>query len=192
MLTFLKNIFDKNNDSVKESPDNKGDLQLTNKEPKESSSNEPIVETTFVVGLNYENRLRTLNKLVKELKEYDEYYKPYDGMTNKEILESYSRVYEIDLIPFNDIKLEKEDDNPYDKNAIKVLIADQSNEFHHLGYIPKEKCIKVRSLLDKNDVQITAYVRGGKYKEVDIDDYGNDKVKVFNSNYGINITIECK
>ncbi len=45
----------------------------------------------------------------------------------------------------NNIKLEKDPNNIYDKNAIKVLIEDK-----HVGYISTEDNIKVKKFMKKN------------------------------------------
>ena len=71
---------------------------------------------------------------------------------------------EVELIP--------EPDNKYDPNAVKVVIGG-----HHIGYIPKEKCLEVLELLSSGRIERMSYdLIGGKYKRVDEDyDYEKDK-----------------
>ena len=71
---------------------------------------------------------------------------------------------ELDLIPEPDCK--------YDPNAVKVVIGG-----HHIGYIPKEKCLEVLELLSSGRIERMSYdLIGGKYKRVDEDyDFEKDK-----------------
>ena len=71
---------------------------------------------------------------------------------------------ELDLIPEPDCK--------YDPNAVKVVIGG-----HHIGYIPKEKCLEVLELLSSKRIERMSYdLIGGKYKRVDEDyDFEKDK-----------------
>lgn len=71
---------------------------------------------------------------------------------------------ELDLIPEPDCK--------YDPNAVKVVIGG-----HHIGYIPKEKCLEVLELLSSGRIERMSYdLIGGKYKRVD-EDYDLEKDK---------------
>lgn len=63
------------------------------------------------------------------------------------------------------VKLIPEPNNPYDKNAIQVLIA---GEF--VGYVPREECDTVGRILKQHEVKyISAFISGGKYKIVSED-----------------------
>lgn len=69
-------------------------------------------------------------------------------------------------------KLVPEPENPYDPNAIKVLVGDTM-----IGYIPKGKTEKVRKVLDEGRLLNVAYeITGGKYKLI-TEDYDPDKDK---------------
>lgn len=71
---------------------------------------------------------------------------------------------ELELVPEPDCK--------YDPNAVKVVIGG-----HHIGYIPKEKCLEVLELLSSGRIERMSYdLIGGKYKRVDEDyDFEKDK-----------------
>lgn len=71
---------------------------------------------------------------------------------------------ELELVPEPDCK--------YDPNAVKVVIGG-----HHIGYIPREKCLEVLELLSSGRIERMSYdLIGGKYKRVDEDyDYEKDK-----------------
>ena len=69
---------------------------------------------------------------------------------------------ELELVPEPDCK--------YDPNAVKVVIGG-----HHIGYIPKEKCLEVLELLSSGRIERTSYdLIGGRYKRVD-EDYDFEK-----------------
>ncbi|HCX1085974.1 TPA: HIRAN domain-containing protein, partial [Staphylococcus aureus] len=61
--------------------------------------------------------------------------------------------------------LQKEPDNPYDENAIKVMISNEYSEFH-VGYVPREYASRLVNHMD-NIVSCNAYINGGKYKTLD-------------------------
>lgn len=71
---------------------------------------------------------------------------------------------ELELVPEPDCK--------YDPNAVKVVIGG-----HHIGYIPREKCLEVLELLSSGRIERMSYdLIGGKYKRVDEDyDFEKDK-----------------
>lgn len=144
-----------------------------------------------VVGLNYEGRRKILKDIIKQYKEYGMFmYEPYDGLTNKEILEDYydERIYEISE-GLRDCAIEKEDDNPYDPDALKVLVKDLSGKYHHIGYVPSEHTVEIRNLMDKYRMQVDSFITGGKYKEVDINDAGEEVVRTRTSEYGLNLDV---
>ena len=71
-----------------------------------------------------------------------------------------------------EVELVPEPDNKYDPNAVKVVVGG-----HHIGYIPKEKCLEVLELLSSGRIERMSYdLIGGKYKRVDEDyDFEKDK-----------------
>lgn len=149
------------------------------------------------VGLDFErNNNKTgrqiLTKLVNELKREDGLrYEKYEGLTNKEIIEDYftDRIYELSTESIPACILEKEDDNEYDSNAIKVLVGNKDDELYHIGYVPKEHCKEIRQLMSQYRVLTGSTIYGGKYKYVDFDDYGEEKVIIDSTEYGLHLSI---
>ncbi len=63
------------------------------------------------------------------------------------------------------VTLEQEPNNPYDPNAIKVMVAG-----NHIGYIKAGSCAQVNKLINNNLIQnITCRISGGPYKRVQKD-----------------------
>lgn len=78
-----------------------------------------------VVGVTFDNKQEILNKFYKNYK-YGSYYP---------------------------VKLEKEDNNPYDKNAVAVLL--DVDGYQKVGFISKNENIEIRNLMDKiKDVKV--------------------------------------
>ena len=106
------------------------------------------------------------------------------GMENQRIQEREFYPAKIDLIP--------EPDNPFDPNAIKVVVDEQ-----HVGYIKRGSCAHLLKLLRENRVgKISGEIKGGRYKIVveDEDDSGNSKYYIEKSEapYSIHLKIEEK
>lgn len=111
------------------------------------------------------------------LKKLGHYNCDYD-LTKKEIKEKYFDGDTIYQYTFYDSELElvPEPDNPYDSNAIKVMISGV-----HIGYIKKGSCSRVKNLLSSPDLlKVDVSLYGGKYKYVSIheDDDGDEKTDV--------------
>lgn len=127
-------------------------------------TNSNLIET-YVAGTAYQNI--NVNKVFKLMLELSE---PYDGYTNKDIKENFEnygesdRYYELTNDNFEYVKLEKEPNNKFDKNAIKVLYDELL-----LGYVPKEKNQQVLKKWENID-EVRIYPKGGKYKYADLDD----------------------
>jgi hypothetical protein len=47
------------------------------------------------------------------------------------------------------LKIVADPENPYDKNAIKVLLHNEDDTETHIGFITKDHIYKVKKLLDK-------------------------------------------
>jgi len=107
----------------------------------------------------------------------------YEGLTNKDIKEEYAEVYEVSINDWTVIELVPEPDNKYDPNAVKVV-----SEFGVLGYVPADKTLNVKSILEKGHTLSWSLV-GGKYKYYD--DFEN-KVKTKTLTYGIEIYLNYK
>ncbi|QKG77401.1 HIRAN domain-containing protein [Streptococcus canis] len=89
-------------------------------------------ESFFVAGVNY----RKSN--LKKAKEWLEYSYDYDEYKNDDYFNPQRYEYYTQMV-----YLEREPNNEFDKNAIKVLINNI-----HVGYIPKKKAKKIAKLID--------------------------------------------
>ena len=118
-----------------------------------------------VVGLNYENRKKILKDIVRGYQKEGYFSEEYEGLTDKEIKKytNGKKVYELSGT-IEGVSLEKEDDNEYDRNAIKVMLKVAGGEVHHIGYVPKEYCEKLRELMNKDRLNYKAVIVGGRYK----------------------------
>lgn len=141
-----------------------------------------------VVGLNYEGRRNILKRIINKYKREDAFYEKYEGMTNKEIIEDYfdDRVYELYAESLNSCIIEKEDDNKYDSNALKITVEDYEGNYHHIGYVPREHCVEIRKLMNGYRMVVGNTITGGKYKEVD---YDEEKVVIKEKDYGLQISV---
>ena len=83
------------------------------------------------------------------------------------------------------VSLVPEPTNPYDENAIMVLINNS-----HVGYIKRVDCLSVKELLASNNISINAKIYGGPYKFA-ITQYGTEHVLFKNgsNDYSIIITL---
>lgn len=126
--------------------------------------NKSVLEMS-VVGLNYENRKKILKDIVRGYQKEGYFSEEYEGLTDKEIKKHTNgkKVYELSGT-IESVSLEKEDDNKYDRNAIKVMLKDAGGESHHIGYIPREYCEKLRELMDKDQLNYEVTIIGGRYK----------------------------
>lgn len=82
------------------------------------------------------------------------------SMTRREIIDAgmeNERIYQYEFDPHR-VELIPEPSNPYDPNAIKVVI-----DGVHVGYIKKGSTTRVRNLL-KAGGKVTAEIKGGPYK----------------------------
>ena len=138
-----------------------------------------------VAGTFIEARQKVIKDFVKN--EIKEGMKAYDGLTTKEIKTQRYKNIEIYEVPEDKkwdkdyFRLEKEPDNEYDKNAIKVIL----NDFSKIGYIPKEKTLQVGKLIDDNKILSMYFsITGGKYKLWDGEDLETDEEE-----YSIALTI---
>lgn len=138
-----------------------------------------------VAGTFVEARQKIIKNFVKN--EIKEGMKAYDGLTTKEIkTQRYENIeiYEVSEDEKWDkdyFRLEKEPDNEYDKNAIKVIL----NDFSKIGYIPKEKTLQVGKLINDNKILSMYFsITGGKYKLWDGEDLETDEEE-----YSITLTI---
>lgn len=160
------------------------------KEYSPSSDNENLLssESFNVVGINYESRSEKLKKMINAMKKNDEFIFLYDDLKGKELkeaLEIENRIFEIanyENLP--GVYLEKEPDNLYDANAIKVMVSNEYGKFQ-IGYAPKDTAYYLNKYVD-TITSCTAYIYGGKYKELDLFE---EKIKIEDRPYGLKIDV---
>lgn len=161
-----------------------------------SSSNSkytPVKIFSFnVAGITHENRQELIEKMVK--KAFKEgYYEKYDGMTNKDIKESYDTVFEANHIVFHKMKLNKTKFD--DKDAVEVYVEDlcDDDKSHMVGYVPKNKIKELNEFLEYKDnhpeYEYKEFVDlvGGKGKRLS---YDNEQIEEINLNYGIEVSLQ--
>lgn len=127
-------------------------------------------------------------KFKSMVKSEDESSDPYEGLSNKEILEMYSeddKIYEVDIYGSTEIKLIPDPQNKFDSNAIKVVHEDLGD----IGFVPAVDCKKVKKVLESG-YSLKWKLIGGKYKYIEYDSSkAKDAVKTENNTYGILITL---
>lgn len=137
--------------------------QKTTPRPVQTSTPQPIIptkktETHKVTGMS--NYMDNIMNLASENLHY--------MYTKRELMDEYilnERVYEYEFYPFK-TELIPEPDNPYDPNAVKVIV-----DCEHVGYIKKGSCSHILKLLREDMIEkIDAEIKGGKYKIVLYDD----------------------
>ena len=80
-----------------------------------------------------------------------------------------SSAREESVFPHSLLKLEPEDDNAADQNAVAVYAGGE-----HLGYIPKASAQHVRDVLARGkDLAVTVKMGGGPYKFLEEDEAGD-------------------
>ena len=115
----------------------------------------------------------------------------YEGLTNSEIKTRENIDIEIYEIPqdyeiksnYSDglIKFEKEPENEYDKNAIRVIIKGMGT----VGYVPKNINISFSKILENKEIKdITANLSGGEYKL-----WNGKRLESDREDYSVTITI---
>ncbi|ASN69143.1 hypothetical protein 7F23_30 [uncultured Caudovirales phage] len=132
-----------------------------------------------------------MRRLAKQIAR-DEDIAAYGGYTNKEMLEGMDEISEFEDLEFGEyIYLEKDPNNEYDKNAIKVYLEYPEGKKHHIGHVPKKDNIKVAEVMDSNKINsFNARIVGGKIKEVEYDfEKDKDVVVIKELTIGVEITI---
>lgn len=120
----------------------------------------PIGKTKTYKVTGMSNYIDNIMSLAVENIDYDK--------SKKELIEDdlvNERIYQYDFYPCK-IELVPEPNNPYDSNAIKVIV-----EKMHVGYIKAGSCSHVLKLLREDRIiKIDCEMRGGKYKYLGYDE----------------------
>jgi len=166
---------------------------------KQQKKDEQKLHFTFkVAGVTFENDkgkdIQTLlRKIGREISKEND-IESYGGWSNQEIIEFGHEVSEFEDVDIGKlISFEKDPNNEFDQNAIKVIVNINNNKFH-IGYISKKDRTEMAKLLKSNSIaDISANFLGGKIKEVDYDSEKDKDVVVINElNLGIEITLYLK
>jgi len=170
---------------------NKPDIALNKEiisEPNKEKQTitKPKKEIQFnVAGITFKGIQGNLKTMFNDEKEVID---PYEGFSNKEILEMYSeddKIYEVDIWGSSEMQLIPEPENKFDPNAIKVV----HQVIGDVGHVPAVDCKRVKKIL-QGDYSIEWRLIGGKYKHIEYDDDKfKDVVKIENNTYGIIIIL---
>jgi HIRAN domain len=193
--TYIRTESEPNNaiqtDIQKATPTEKENAPLT-ESPKHNILSFNVAGVTFEndQGKDIQTLLRKIGKAIAREKDIP----AYAGMTNSEILDSYTEVSEFEDVEFGEyIFFEKDPNNEYDKNAIKVMVK-IGDKTHHIGHVPKKNNIQLNKLIESDlIIDISANFVGGKIKEVDYD-FEKDKeiVVIKELTLGVEITVHYK
>lgn len=144
-----------------------------------------ITEKHHITGISH--YMDNLMHLAGENYEYD--YSKRELIDN--MLEG-ERIYQYEF-EISKAELIEEPTNPYDPNAVKVVL-----DGLHVGYIKKGSCAHIKKLLSSNRIiGISAKVGGGKYKFLSCEyDYEKDKdvyeLERDSTNFFVDIILELK
>lgn len=159
-----------------------------------TDTNNLISEVYFkVTGVSFKDRQKIIKEIVNENKD-SIFYKPYYGMSNKEILEDGNDIYEINDLKVNSIRIEPTTFN--NEDAIEIYITDNNSKEFLIGYVPKNKIDEVFNFLkiyNNNNYRLeaNAYFTGGKYKSVEYNEEQEKDIIVTKENeYGINVNLK--
>lgn len=169
------------------------------KKLRESDGEETEEEVvfTYVAGVRYNNldgqsRQKLIRDYVKENCSSNKFDKnDYDYLSNKDIEEAYdygdeSKFFQYELEEINTIRLVKEPDNKYDKNAIAII----HDVMGHIGYIPSKHINKVEKLMEcGEDLRMKISLYGGRYKYYD---RYEEKVKSNSIPYYFDLIVETR
>ncbi|WP_353422062.1 HIRAN domain-containing protein [Staphylococcus simulans] len=174
--------------SISKEQNDSSDSKLVLEHPIDEKIDDLSYESFVVVGLNYDDRGNRLKKMISDMKKNEEFIYLYEGLKRSELineLEFGGKLFEIanyESIP--GVYLERDTDNPYDTNAIKVIISNEYGKFI-VGYVPRENATAINQYVE-NINTCTAYIYGGKYKEFD---WIEEKLVTKEKPYGLNLMI---
>lgn len=176
-------IFDLFKPKVKTSP------TLANNEPN-------LIRKCYfkVSGVTFDNRQDILKKIVKNAIR-KKYIEPFDGMTNKEIIEYGDSVFEAQYVRVPSLRLEP---TTYkNKDAIEVYIRGFDDEKEYMvGYVEKDHILDVLEILEilhnnpDYELKADSYFTGGKVKDIEYDYDDKPYIDVKELNYGIDVILE--
>lgn len=135
--------------------------------------------TRKCIATGISHYLDNISALAKENYVYD--------FSKKELIEEGlegEKIYRYSFCP-ESVLLQPEPENPYDPNAVKVIVDGQ-----HVGYIKKGSAAHIRKqLLAGNIVEVTADIGGGPWKLVDGDDEDGYTLEKGEYSYWVDLSI---
>lgn len=162
----------------------------------EVSIKKPVTRVDFkVAGVSYDTDGKSRQMILSNAASFytkEQGLKKYGGVTKGNIKDKIfedGHVYEYENLRIDDIELEKEPGNQYDKNAIKVLIRDENEEMVIIGYVPKRKTNVVGELLEERSIKrVEGLFTGGKYKTENADS-DDEEVVIERDERGFRVTL---
>ena len=144
---------------------------------------------TIVAGITKDNvagkdRQKILKSYVKENYDYNRFDKDdSEYWSAADIKEFEWEVYQYELFEEGTIDLIPETNNPYDKNAIKVVHKVMGD----LGYIPKKDNVNLANFIELNsgNISLSFDLEGGRYKYCD-----GEKIISGSKPYGLRIYVK--
>lgn len=151
-----------------------------------------------VVGIYYDNpdgtsRRKILNQLVKDTRRTSYKTDFYRGYSNKDIIDDYSspsdKIYELEDISISDIELE-----PFEYEGSPAFYV--NTEFGCVGCMPANDVENFLKYSNAGEIQdIYAYITGGKYKFVDLEEDDNsyemkEVIATGEDEYGVKVLVE--
>lgn len=134
----------------------------------------PVAKISFkVAGITFEGRQDVIKKMVKDAIS-EGIIEPYDGMTNREIIECGYDVYETENVKLKNIRLEPTEFEG--KDAIEIYTEHLVDEEQIMvGYVPKKQVQEVLSLMEQFNtgdykLKVDALLVGGKCKVIEYDE----------------------
>lgn len=153
-------------------------VQLKIKRETEKNATLFVINTRITGLTHYQSAVK---KALKHIEEETPFEK-FGGLSNKEIKEdSYDCVYKYEGFFTKKFTLEREPNNPFDRYAIKVLIAN-----NHVGYISKQENKELSNILENFNTKCSGMVSitEGPYKKYE---FLQDKVITVNQNIDFNL-----
>ena len=182
---------------VTQNPESQQGKNISTKQSNESNRYKKIFSFN-VVGIYYDNpdgtsRRKILNQLVKDTRRTSYRTDFYRGYSNKDIIDDYSspsdKIYELEDISISDIELE-----PFEYEGSPAFYV--NTEFGCVGCMPANDVENFLKYSNAGEIQnIYAYITGGKYKFVDLEEDDNsyemkEVVATSEDDYGVKVLVE--
>lgn len=136
-----------------------------------SSAKLAIVNSCYLAGTSFQEenikKLFEVMKVTGMLEENDDYSTSKKELIEDILIDEDERVYRFETVELA-CKLEEENDNEYDTNAIKVNVSPNGDDWFFVGYVPKKRNKEVKEKL--NNSTFVVEWKGDKYKKMTSDE----------------------